>query len=60
MENIANGEYILWVNYMTEYGGICYSSYKKINVNGDYDGTSEKNVFLTKMVDAGLYPYQSW
>ena len=59
-ENISNGEYVLWVVYMTEYGGRCYSSYKKINVNYDYRGKSEKKVFQTSMQDQGLYIFQNW
>ena len=60
IENMPNGEYVLWVTYMTEYGGRSYSSYKKISVNNDYRGKSEKKVFLQSMEDQGLYFYQNW
>lgn len=60
IENLPNGEYILWVTYMEEYGGRTYSSYKAINVNHDYRGKSEKKVFQTSMQDQGLYIYQNW
>lgn len=60
MENIANGEYILWVTYMIEYGGICYSSYKKISVNYDYRGKVEEKIFRTATSDTGIYIYQNW
>lgn len=60
IENMPNGEYILWVTYMEEYGGRTYSSYKTINVNQDYRGKSEKKVFQTSMQDQGLYIYQNW
>lgn len=60
IENIPNGEYILWVTSMNEYGGACYSSYKKINVNNDYRGASEKKVFQITSQDRGLYFYQNW
>ncbi|MCS3200595.1 hypothetical protein [Candidatus Bacteroides intestinigallinarum] len=60
IENMPNGEYILWVTDMNEYGGACYSSYKKISVNESYRGTSEKKVFLRTAQDRGLYLYQNW
>ena len=60
LENIPNGNYILWVIYMTEYGGRCYSSYKAINVNYDYRGTMEKKVFHTSMSDTGLNIFEEW
>lgn len=60
IENIPNGEYILWVTHMNEHGGACYSSYKKISVNEDYRGASEKKVFLITSEDRGLYFYQNW
>ena len=60
IENMPNGEYILWVTYMEEYGGRTYSSYKAISVNHDYRGKSEKKVFQTSMQDQGLYVYQNW
>lgn len=60
IENMPNGEYILWVTHMREYGGICYSSYKKISVNYDYRGKSEKKVFLITSQDRGLNIYQNW
>lgn len=60
LENISNGNYILWVTYMTEYGGRCYSSYKNIVVNYNYRGTMEKKVFRTSMDDTGLYIFQEW
>lgn len=60
IENISNGEYILWVVYMEDYGGRCHSSYKKINVNSDYRGTSEKKFFQTSSQDQGLYLFQNW
>lgn len=60
IENMPNGEYILWVTHMNEFGGACYSSYKKISVNEDYRGASEKKVFLITSEDRGLYFYQNW
>lgn len=58
MENIKNGEYILWVTYLNY--SVSYSSYKKINVNHDYRGKGEKKVFLTSSNDTGLYRFQNW
>lgn len=60
MENIANGEYILWVTYMIEYGGICYSSYKKISVDHNYRGKLEEKIFQTSYSDTGVFIYQNW
>lgn len=60
IENMPNGEYILWVTHMKDYGGVCYSSYKKISVNENYRGASEKKVFLLSSEDRGLNIYQNW
>lgn len=60
LENIPNGEYILWVTYKVAVGARFYSSYKKIVVNNDYRGAIEKKVFLTSMDDNGLYIYKTW
>lgn len=60
IENMPNGEYILWVTHMNEYGGACYSSYKRISVNEDYRGANEKKVFQITSLDRGLYLYQNW
>lgn len=60
IENMPNGEYILWVTHMQEYGGARYSSYKRITVNEDYRGASEKKVFLLSSQNTGLYTYQNW
>lgn len=60
LENISNGEYILWVTYKVAVGARFYSSYKKIDVNYDYRGTTEKKVFQTSMEDNGLYIYKKW
>lgn len=59
MTNIQNGDYILWIVYMTEYGGIRYSSYKHISVNYEYRGKTEEKVFKTSMSDSG-YIFQEW
>lgn len=60
MENISNGKYVLWVTYKTIAGARYYSSYKKINVDYSYRGTTEKKVFQTSWEDAGLYIYKNW
>lgn len=59
-ENIENGNYVLWVVYMLDYGGVTYSSYKNITVNYDYRGTTEEKVFTTSMSDTGFYRFQNW
>lgn len=58
-ENVENGRYVLWVVYMYDYAGICYSSYKNITVNEDYRGTTEEKVFT---YEEGLdrYRFQEW
>ena len=58
-ENVENGNYVLWVVYMYDYAGICYSSYKKIIVNEDYRGTTEEKIFT---YEEGLdtYRFQEW
>lgn len=60
LENIPNGNYILWVTYMTEYGGKCYSSYKPIKVDYSYRGTMEKKVFHISPDDIGYRFFQEW
>ena len=59
-ENVENGNYVLWVVYMLDYGGVTYSSYKNITVNYDYRGTTEEKVFITSMSDTGFYRFQNW
>lgn len=60
IENFPNGEYILWVTHMNEYGGACYSSSKNISVNENFKGASEKKVFKQGWSDRGMYFYQNW
>ena len=60
LENIENGNYILWVVYMLDYGSATYSSYKNITVNYDYRGTTEEKVFITSISDTGFYRFQNW
>lgn len=60
LEDVQNGDYILWVTFMTEYGGICYSSYKKIKVDNSYSGTMEKKVFHISPNDIGHRFFQEW
>lgn len=59
-ENIENGNYILWVVYMYDYAGICYSSYKKIAVNEDYRGTTEEKIFTHTDDMFNTYRFQAW
>lgn len=59
LENVKNGSYILWVTYNTY--SVFYSSYKTIQVNSDYQGETEKKVFLIKSFEeTGTYRFQNW
>ena len=59
LENGKNGSYILWVTYNTY--SVFYSSYKTIQVNSDYQGETEKKVFLIKSFEeTGTYRFQNW
>ncbi len=58
LENIPNGEYNLWVTSMVY--SYSYSSCKKISVNYDYRGTTEKKTFLREDDGIGLYHYEAW
>lgn len=60
LENITNGDYILWVTYMTDFKSSFYSSFKNIIVNYDYRLTTEEKTFMTSIDDKGIYRYQEW
>lgn len=55
-ENVQNGNYILFALY-APYTYVRYHSYKRITVNGDYNGNVEKIVFDCSQ-NSGFQPWQ--
>ena len=57
LEDVKNGDYILWVEYNFGYG-VTYHSSKEISVNYDYRMETEEKIFVTS--GEGYYRYQNW